>query len=119
MKEYLKNQKILRKKRKIKILFLFLMTIFIIIYSFNVFASGTDGLRLFTGTESILNDLTTYLLVIIPVIGIVVGLYNAVKMISQDTQEQMQTKKKIKMILIICIVAESADALLKWILSYY
>lgn len=72
------------------------------------------------GTENLINDTTTWLLVIVPLAAILGIIYCVIKKIGADDEMAYKTwDKKIKIILGSAILGETASAMIKVILAYY
>lgn len=74
---------------------------------------------LFKGTKSLVTDISTWLLVILPIITGVYCLFEAITMGAKDEQGQIGAKKKIKAIIIICVVGMSVSGLITTLATYY
>lgn len=73
-----------------------------------------------SGTEKLFGDVTTWILVLVPVgVGAFIGYQALQKSLTEDDAVIADKNKKIKNSMIAAIVAESAVALVKLVLSYY
>lgn len=73
----------------------------------------------FIALMSLLNDLSTALLVLEGVIIVVLIIYNLIKLQMADEQEKGPIRKNIKTVLVVGVVIMSASALLKLLFSYF
>ncbi len=76
--------------------------------------------KLATGTTSLLNDLSSWLLVLAPVVAVLVLIVNWLKqMIAGSEGEEQPHNKKTKTIFMILIAIECVSAIVKVVTSYY
>lgn len=88
------------------------------------FATEADGSdiassKIATGTEKLINDLTTWLLIIAPIAGTVCIIYFAIRRGAADEQEQKQWDNRIKTAIISVLLAVLASVIIKIIVGYY
>lgn len=96
-----------------------LILLFIVLISNVCFASGVGNLSLYTGTMKMLNDVTTMLLAVFPVVAVVlIVIFNICKS-SAEQQEQQMWGKRIRTVVISLIIGECSAGLISWITSYY
>ena len=84
-----------------------------------VYAGGIGSSKLFTGTKSMFNDMNTPLIGLSSVIGIVMIIYNLIRMKMSDDVDTKMYKKRIGIILVCMVLVVSVVALVPTILSYY
>ena len=72
-----------------------------------------------TGTQNLMNDAMTWVLVLIPIATALFGAWKALCYQAADENERSMIKKSVKGALIIAVLGECASAIIKVILSYY
>lgn len=72
-----------------------------------------------TGTQNLMNDAMTWVLVLIPTAAALYCAWKAFCYQSADENERTMIKKSVKGALIIAVFGECASAIIKVILSYY
>lgn len=72
-----------------------------------------------TGTQNLMNDAMTWVLVLIPTAAALFCAWKAFCYQSADENERTMIKKSVKGALIIAVFGECASAIIKVILSYY
>lgn len=74
---------------------------------------------LFTGTQNLLNDLTTILLVLAPIIAIVLLIVFSILKSGANEMDEVKWGKRQRNVVICLIVAMLASTIIKLILKYY
>lgn len=113
------NQKRLRKVknlRKIEKVGLVLTSLFC--YTNTCFAVIQDS-KIVTGTESLISDLTGWLLVLAPVLTILLVGYFFLRKAASDEMDAKRWDNRIKVALISCVGVVVASGLINVIMSYY
>lgn len=83
-----------------------------------IFASGIQGLKLFSGGMQFLNDATVAAMVVLPVVcGLLLIVFNAFKA-GADQQDQIMWSKRIKMVIKCLIFGEGGVAIVNMIVGY-
>lgn len=72
-----------------------------------------------TGTQNLMNDAMTWVLVLIPTAAALFCAWKAFCYQAADENERTMIKKSVKGALIIAVFGECASAIIKVILSYY
>lgn len=72
-----------------------------------------------TGTQNLMNDAMTWVLVLIPTAAALYCAWKAFCYQAADENERTMIKKSVKGALIIAVLGECASAIIKVILSYY
>ena len=72
-----------------------------------------------TGTQNLMNDAMTWVLVLIPTAAALFCAWKAFCYQAADENERTIIKKSVKGALIIAVLGECASAIIKVILSYY
>lgn len=85
----------------------------------NYVYAGIGSSKLFTGTKRMFNDMKTPLIGLSSVIGIVMIIYNLIRMKMADEMDTKMYKKRIRVILVCLVLVVSVAALIPMILSYY
>lgn len=116
------NQKqLLKKKQPLNIKS---MTVFWIIQMlfFNVqsvYASGVGNSKLATGTEALITDVTTWLMVIAPIVGGLLVIYFFIRRSGSDEQDQKRWNNRITTAIVSTIGAVLGSAIINLIAGYY
>ena len=74
---------------------------------------------LFTGTQNLLNDLTTILLVLAPIIAIVLLIVFSILKSGVNEMDEVKWGKRQRNVVICLIIAMLASTIIKLILNYY
>jgi len=109
------KNKLMKLRGKIMVIMMNVITCFLMAQN-HVYAGGIGSSKLFTGTKSMFNDMKTPLIGLSSVIGIVMIIYNLIRMKMSD---DVDTKKRIGIILVCMVLVVSVVALVPTILSYY
>ena len=72
-----------------------------------------------TGTQNLMNDAMTWVLVLIPTAAALFCAWKAFCYQAADENERTMIKKSVKGALIIAVLGECSSAIIKLILSYY
>ena len=105
----------MKKIRKI----ILLMTALIMTIQSKVLATGVQSLKLYSGTLNFLRDLTSALLIIMPVAcGLCILFFQFRKSVA-DTQEQPMWSKRTKVAIISLIIGFSASGIVNLFATYY
>lgn len=72
-----------------------------------------------TGTQNIFTDLSTYLLILSPIIGAVLGVYFFIRKSAADEQDQKQWNKRLITTGICVVGAVLVSSMIKVITGYY
>ena len=108
------KNKLMKLRGKITVIMMNMITCFLMAQN-HVYAGGIGSSKLFTGTKSMFNDMKTPLIGLSSVIGIVMIIYNLIRMKMSDDVD----KKRIGIILVCMVLVVSVVALVPTILSYY
>ncbi|MFB5678085.1 Mbov_0395 family pilin-like conjugal transfer protein [Paenibacillus terreus] len=85
----------------------------------SVFASDIKGSKLATGTEKLINDVTTWLMILSPVVSGVLIIYFFIRRSAADEMDQKKWNNRIVAAIISCIGAVLGSATLNIIIGYY
>lgn len=112
------KNKLMKLRGKITVIMMNMITCFLMAQN-HVYAGGIGSSKLFTGTKSMSNDMKTPLIGLSSVIGIVMIIYNLIRMKMSDDMDTKMYKKRIGIILVCMVLVVSVVALVPTILSYY
>lgn len=84
-----------------------------------VFANPIMDSKLATGTEALLRDITTWLLVLIPILGGLLILFFFIRRSGADELDQKKWNNRITTAIISVIGAVVASSILKIVIAYY
>ncbi len=82
-------------------------------------AGGLEGTSLVTGTKELVNDATSILLVLAPIIGICVSAYFLIRRGAADEMDAKKWENRLKVALISMIGVVVLSATVKAILNYF
>ncbi|MFA9399345.1 MAG: Mbov_0395 family pilin-like conjugal transfer protein [Clostridiaceae bacterium] len=90
------------------------------INSYSVYAGNTvENSKLVKGTEKLINDITTWLMVFAPVVAGVLIIYFFIRRSAADDMDQKKWNNRIVVAIVSCIGAVIASATLNLLISYY
>ena len=112
------KNKLMKLRGKITVIMMNMITCFLMAQNY-VYAGGIGSSKLFTGTKSMFNVMKTPLIGLYSVIGIVMIIYNLIRMKMADDVDTKMYKKRIFIILVCMVLVVSVVALVPTILSYY
>lgn len=84
-----------------------------------VFADEIKDSNLVKGTEKLINDVTTWLVVLSPVVSGLLIIYFFIRKSAADEMDQKKWDNRINIAIISCIGAVIASATLKLLIGYY
>jgi ABC-type molybdate transport system permease subunit len=82
-------------------------------------AGGIDGSPIVTGTEKLIGDVTTWLMVLAPVIAGLLIIYFCIRRSAADEMDQKKWNTRIMAAIVSCIGAILGSATLNLIIGYY
>ena len=97
----------------IAVIYVMLMT------SFPVYAGGVQDSNLAKGTEKLITDLTTWLMILSPIAAGVLIIYFFIRRSAADEMDQKKWNSRIVVAIVSCIGAVIASATLNLIIGYY
>ncbi len=112
--KYTKNKQV--KKQQLT-MFWIIAVLFINIQ--NVHASGIGSSKLATGTEALITDATTWLMVIAPIVGGLLVIYFFIRRSGSDEQDQKRWNNRITTAIVSTIGAVLGSAIINLIAGYY
>ena len=112
MKKYLKKLGQWMKKTSIAF-YILLLT------STTAYAGDVGDSKLATGTEELINDLTIWLMILAPIIGIVMIIYFFIRRSASDEMDQKKWNNRVTTAIISVIGAVLTAATLNLIIGYY
>ena len=84
-----------------------------------VYAGEIGSSKLATGTESLVKDATTWLLVIAPLVTVVAVIYYFIRKTVSDEMDHKKWDSRISTAIICCIGVVAASIIIQVITSYY
>lgn len=92
----------------------------VLIYLNPVFAAGSvKDSQFVKGTERLINDVTTWLMVLAPIVAALLIIYFCIRRSAADEMEQKKWNNRITVAIVSCIGAVLASATLNLIIGYY
>ncbi|MDD4493005.1 MAG: hypothetical protein PHV32_01420 [Eubacteriales bacterium] len=85
----------------------------------NAYANNINNSPIVTGTERLLSDLTTWLMVLAPVVAGLLIIYFCIRRSAADEMDQKKWNNRIVVAVVSCIGAVLGAATLNLILGYY
>lgn len=82
-------------------------------------ADGVNGSQIVKGTEKLINDVTTWLMVLAPVVAGLLIIYFCIRRSAADEIDQKKWNNRIVVAIVSCIGAVLGSATLNLILGYY
>jgi ABC-type molybdate transport system permease subunit len=82
-------------------------------------AAGINSSKIVTGTEKLINDVTTWLMVLAPVVAGLLIIYFCIRRSAADEVDQKKWNNRIVVAIVSCIGAVLGTATLNLILGYY
>lgn len=87
--------------------------------STTAYASGIQGSQIVTGTEKLIGDATTWLMVLAPVVAGLLIIYFCIRRSAADEMDQKKWNNRIVVAIVSCIGAVLGSATLNIIIGYY
>ncbi|VDN47309.1 conserved membrane protein of unknown function [Petrocella atlantisensis] len=112
MKNYLKKLGQWMKKTSL-VFYILLLT------STTAYAGEVGDSKLATGTEELINDLTIWLMILAPIVGIVLIIYFFIRRSAADEMDQKKWNNRVTTAIISVIGAVLTAATLNLIIGYY
>jgi len=114
------EKKIRRLKRAFKGAVVGAMTLITaLVFSVTAFAAGINDSTIVKGTEKLIGDITTWLMILAPIVTIMLVIYFAIRRSAADEMDQKKWNNRIMVAVVSCIGAVLASALVNLILGYY
>lgn len=85
----------------------------------SVFAADIAGSKIATGTEALISDLTTWLMILAPVSAGALIIYFFIRRSAADEMDQRKWNNRITTAIISCVGAVLGSVLLNLIIGYY
>ena len=96
-----------------------LLSLWAFIGSVPVFASDIGSSKLATGTEKLITDVTTWLLVVAPLVTVVAVIYYFIRKTVSDEMDHKKWNTRISTAIICCIGVVAASLIINLIVGYY
>jgi len=107
-------------KQRLKAVGVTLLTAFIMLQnSMTAYASGVSSSKIVTGTEKLIGDVTTWLMVLAPVVAGLLIIYFCIRRSAADEMDQKKWNNRIVVAIVSCIGAVLGSATLNIIIGYY
>ena len=108
-------------RKRLKAVGVTLLTAFIILLqnSVTAYASGISSSTIVTGTETLISDLTTWLMVLAPVAAGLFIIYFCIRRSAADEMDVKKWNNRIIVAIVSCIGAVLGSATLNIIIGYY
>ena len=87
--------------------------------SVSVFASDIGSSKLATGTEKLITDVTTWLLIVAPLVTVVAVIYYFIRKTVSDEMDHKKWNTRISTAIICCIGVVAASLIINLIVGYY
>jgi len=110
----MKAKKVIRKLK----LFMLTLTLFSIT-TVPAYASSVQNSKLVKGTEKLIQDVTTWLMVLSPIVGVLLIIYFFIRRAASDEMDSKKWNNRIITVIISVIGAVLASATLNLIIGYY
>ncbi|CDI50111.1 Mbov_0395 family pilin-like conjugal transfer protein [Clostridium tetani] len=92
----------------------------VLMSSYTVYASGSvQSSKLVKGTEKLINDVTTWFMILAPIVAGVLIIYFFIRRSAADEMDQKKWNNRIVVAIVSCIGAVIASATLNLIIGYY
>ena len=104
------------KKRILKIIYIVPI---VLIYSLPIYADGVMDSQIVKGTEQLLKDVTTWLMILAPIVAGLLIIYFLIRRSAADEMDQKKWNNRVAVAIISAIGAVLASATLNLIIGYY
>lgn len=107
-------------KSKVLTVFVIMQVLFFNVTS--VFASSSNNVgksKIATGTEALLNDVTTWLMILAPIVGGLLIIYFFIRRSGADEQDQKRWNNRITTAIISVVGAVLGSAIINLVIGYY
>jgi len=92
---------------------------YLMVQSQTAFASGVSDSKLATGTQKLIGDLTTWLMILAPVVAGLLIIYFCIRRSAADEMDQKKWNNRIVVAVVSCIGAVLGSATLNMLIGYY
>ena len=93
--------------------------VFLFMYPVNAMAGAIGQSKLATGTEQLVKDVTTWLLVVAPLVTVVAVIYYFIRKTVSDEMDHRKWDSRISTAIICCIGVVAASLIINIIIGYY
>lgn len=111
------KDRILRISKKLYLIILMGWTL--LIHTQMVYADGINSSKIVTGTEKLIGDVTTWLMVLAPVVSGLLIIYFFIRRSAADEMDTKKWNNRIVVAIVSCIGAVLGSATLNVVISYY
>ena len=107
-------------RKRLKAVGVTLLTAFIMLQnSMTAYAASINNSKIVTGTEKLIGDVTTWLMVLAPVVAGLLIIYFCIRRSAADEMDQKKWNNRIVVAIVSCIGAVLGSATLNIIIGYY
>ena len=85
----------------------------------SVFADGINDSTLVQGSQNLINDITSWLMILAPVVTVLLVIYFCIRRAAADEIDQKKWNNRIMVAVVSCIGAVLASALINIIMGYF
>ncbi len=96
-----------------------ILTISLFVFSNYCLATGIESTTLVTGTQTLINDLTNWLLIIAPTISILLIGYYLLRKSASDEMDSKKWDSRIKVTIMCCVGVVVMSGLINVLMNYY
>jgi hypothetical protein len=97
-----------------------MFSVFLMLTAFMpAYASGIDGSKIVTGTEKLIGDVTTRLMILAPIVAGLLIIYFCIRRSAADEMDTKKWNNRIVVAIVSCIGAILGSATLNLIIGYY
>ena len=114
----LKHKRFIRDSHK-KLICIITSMLMTTLFNMQAFASDVSSSKLAKGTEKLIQDATTWLMIIAPIVAILLIIYFCIRRSAADEMEQKKWNNRITVAIVSCIGAVLTSATLNLIIGYY
>ena len=96
-----------------------LTLVVMVVTSSPVLADSVQDSQIVKGTEELIKDLTTWLMILAPIVGVLLIIYFFIRRSAADEMDQKKWNNRITTVVVSVIGAVLASATLSLVISYY
>ena len=96
-----------------------LLPLFAFVNAPTAYAAGIGASKLATGTEQLIKDVTSWLLIVAPLVTVVAVIYYFIRKTVSDEIDHKKWNTRISTAIICCIGVVAASLIINLIVSYY
>lgn len=107
----------MKLKKKVNVLILLILINIVLIQ--NALAQSVSDSNIVKGTERLFTDITTWLMILAPIVGELLIIYFCIRRSAADEMDQKKWNNRIIVAIVSCIGAIVGSATLNIIIGYY